>query len=231
MPNTKPIAVITGVGRGLGAVMAEGLAANGYLVVGCSQSANSTAQASKALGAPHLVRQVDVADASAVKNWAEKTLQEIPPPALLINNAAVINKNAVLWEIPADEFQRTMRINVEGTYNVIAAFLPAMIAAQKGVIVNFSSGWGRSTSPEVAPYCASKFAIEGLSKALSQELPSGLASVALNPGVINTDMLQSCFAGGAKAYPTPEKWGCVAVPFLMKLSAKDNGKSLSIPNF
>lgn len=55
-----------------------------------------------------------------------------------------------------------------------------------GVIVNFSSGWGRSTSPEVATYCDTKWAIEGLTKALAQELVPGLATIPLNPGVINT---------------------------------------------
>lgn len=231
MSESKPIAVITGVGRGLGAAMAQGLAASGYLILGCSHSANSCEQATKTLGTPHVIRQVDVADAVAVKAWADEMLAQYAPPDLLINNAAVINRNAVLWEVPTEDFQRTLRVNVEGTYNVIAAFVPAMIAAKKGAIVNFSSGWGRSTSPEVAPYCASKYAIEGLTRALSQELPSGLAAVALNPGVINTDMLQSCFSDGAKAYATPQKWASVAVPFLQKLTAKDSGKSLSIPGF
>jgi NAD(P)-dependent dehydrogenase (short-subunit alcohol dehydrogenase family) len=229
--NNAPVVVITGVGRGLGNVMAKGLAAKGYLVVGCSHSATSCENAARELGAPHQVTQVNVADAQAVQQWAADVLEHFAPPELLINNAAVINANSVLWEVPEEDFQRTLRVNVEGTYHVIRAFVPAMIAAGRGVIVNFSSGWGKATSPEVAPYCASKFAIEGLSKALSQELPSGLACIALNPGVINTDMLQSCFGGDAKSYPTAEQWGTVAVPFLMKLSAKDNGKSLAVPSF
>ena len=78
--------------------------------------------------------------------------------------------------------------NIKGVASVIRYFTPAMIDRGTGVIVNFSSGWGRSTSPEVAPYCATKWAIEGLTGALSQELPAGLAAVALNPGVIDTDM-------------------------------------------
>lgn len=68
------------------------------------------------------------------------------------------------------------------------------------IIVNISSGWGRSTSPEVAPYCASKWAIEGLTQALAQELPSGMVTVALNPGIIHTDMLNICFGEEAKYY-------------------------------
>lgn len=231
MTAPNKVAVITGVGRGLGFEMAKGLAANGYQVLGCSQSAESCERITKELGNPHVVRQVDVMDAQAVSRWAEEMLQRFPSPDLLINNAAVINQNAELWNVPVEDFQRTMRINVEGTYHVIRAFAPTLIAAGRGVIVNFSSGWGRSTSPEVAPYCASKYAIEGLSKALSQELPRGLACVALNPGVIQTDMLRSCFSEMSKAYPTPEAWGKVAVPFIMKLTSSDNGKALSVPNF
>jgi NAD(P)-dependent dehydrogenase (short-subunit alcohol dehydrogenase family) len=78
-----------------------------------------------------------------------------------------------------------------------------MIRRGSGVIVNFSSGWGRSVSAEVAPYCASKWAVERLTRALAEELPSGLAAVPLNPGIINTEMLQSCFGADAQNYPEP----------------------------
>ena len=71
------------------------------------------------------------------------------------------------------------------------------------MIVNFSSGWGRSVDAEVAPYCATKWAIEGLTQALARELPPGLCAVPLNPGVIDTDMLRSCFGGSAGGYPQP----------------------------
>ena len=84
--------------------------------------------------------------------------------------------------------------------------VPVMIERGKGIIVNFSSGWGRSTSPEVAPYCASKWAIEGLSQALAQELPRGLAAMALNPGVINTRMLQTCWGEHASSYEDADNW-------------------------
>jgi NAD(P)-dependent dehydrogenase (short-subunit alcohol dehydrogenase family) len=96
--------------------------------------------------------------------------------------------------------------------------------------VNFSSGWGRSTSPEVAPYCATKWAIEGLSRALAEELPAGMAAVPLNPGIINTEMLQSCFGEHASDYPGPEQWAKKAVPFLLSLSGKDNGSPLTVPS-
>src|SRR5882757_7186128 len=117
-------------------------------------------------------------------------------------------------------------VNVKGTVSVIRHFMPAMIKRGEGVVVNFSSGWGRSTDAEVAPYCASKWAIEGLTQALAQELPSSMAAIPLNPGIINTEMLQSSFGGSAAAYPAAEEWAKIAAPFLLQLGPSDNGKQL-----
>jgi NAD(P)-dependent dehydrogenase (short-subunit alcohol dehydrogenase family) len=146
-----------------------------------------------------------------------------------LNNAAVINKNAPLWEVSAEEFSKAIDVNVKGVVNVIRHFLPAMVKRRQGVIVNFSSGWGRSTDAEVAPYCASKWAIEGLTQALAQELPRGLAAVALNPGIINTSMLQSCFGDAASGYLSAAAWAKTAVPFLLEIGPDDNGKQLTAP--
>src|SRR5262249_42898610 len=128
----------------------------------------------------------------------------------------------------AEELDSIIDVNVKGVANVLRHFLPAMIARKCGVVVNFSSGWGRSTAPEVAPYCATKYAIEGLTLALAQELPPGMAAVPLNPGIIDTDMLRSSWGDSASQYPTPEEWSKRAVPFLLQLGPKDNGKSLSV---
>jgi NAD(P)-dependent dehydrogenase (short-subunit alcohol dehydrogenase family) len=227
--NGKKIVVITGVTRGLGRAIAEEFARLGQTVVGCGRSQKEIEQLRSELGKPHDFALVDVAADAEVKAWAAKVLSSNGAPSLLLNNAAVINKNARLWDVSVDEFSRVMDVNVKGTVSVIRHFLPAMIKAGEGVVVNFSSGWGRSTDAEVAPYCASKWAIEGLTQSLSQELPTGLAAVALNPGIINTDMLKSCFGGAASSYPTAERWAKAAVPFLLKLGAGDNGKQLTAP--
>ena len=161
--------------------------------------------------------------------WAKDVLASASPPDLLINNAAVINRNEKLWKISAAEFDRSFAVNVSGTANVIRHFVPAMVARKSGVIVNLSSGWGRSVSAEVAPYCATKWAIEGLTQALAEELPKGMCAVPLNPGIINTEMLQSCFASGAELYPTPDAWAKRAVPFILSLGPKHNGQPLSVP--
>ncbi len=122
-----------------------------------------------------------------------------------------------------------MAINVGGVANFIRSVVPLMIEHKTGTVVNLSSGWGRSTSPEVAPYCASKWAVEGLTQALAQELPNGLAAVAVNPGVINTGMLQRCWGEAADQYQTPQQWAVKAAPFLIGLGPDDNGSSLTAP--
>jgi NAD(P)-dependent dehydrogenase (short-subunit alcohol dehydrogenase family) len=104
-----------------------------------------------------------------------------------------------------------------------------MVERSSGVIVNFSSGWGRSADAEVAPYCATKWAIEGLTQSLAQELPSGMAAVPLNPGIIDTEMLRSTFGGSASAYPSAAQWAKRAAPFLLGLGPKDNGRQLTAP--
>jgi NAD(P)-dependent dehydrogenase (short-subunit alcohol dehydrogenase family) len=223
------LVVITGVTRGLGRALAEGLVRSGQTVVGCGRSAEAIAHLGSALGRPHDFAVLDVTHEMAVKVWAERVVAEHGPPDLLLNNAALINANAPLWEVPAGEFDRVIDVNIKGVVNVIRHFVPAMIARGSGVIVNFSSGWGRSTAPQVAPYCATKWAIEGLTRALAQELPRGLAAVPLNPGIIDTDMLHSCFGKSAADYPGPKTWAQAAVPFLLKLGPKDNGKPLTVP--
>ncbi len=221
--------LITGVTRGLGRAMAKEFARLGHSVVGCGRSRREIEELRKDLGKPHDFAMVDVASDEEVRNWAAGVLKSHGAPELLLNNAAVINRNARLWEVSAAEFSQVLDVNVKGTVNVIRHFVPAMIKRKAGVIVNFSSGWGRSTDAEVAPYCASKWAVEGLTQALAQELPTGMAAAALNPGVINTSMLQSCFGGSAGSYIAPEDWAKRAVPYLLKLGPRDNGKQLTAP--
>jgi NAD(P)-dependent dehydrogenase (short-subunit alcohol dehydrogenase family) len=221
--------VITGVSRGLGRALADELIRRDCHVAGCARSEDAISELASLYGPPHHWRAVDVADWASVKSWAERVERDFGVPDLILNNAALVNRNAALWEVPPEEFSRVIDVNIKGVFHVIRAFAPAMIGRQAGVIVNFSSGWGRSVSPEVAPYCATKWAVEGLTRALAEELPSGMAAIPLNPGIINTPMLQSCFGAGAGSYPTPEQWIAKAAPYLLNLGPHDNGEPLTTP--
>jgi len=221
--------LITGVSRGLGRALAQEFIRLGHQVVGCGRSEKAIAALQKQFPAPNNFSVVNVADDAQVAAWAGKILASRAAPDLLLNNAGVINRNGPLWKVPAQEFSDVIDVNIKGTANVIRQFVPAMIKQGRGVIVNFSSGWGRSTDAEVAPYCATKWAIEGLTQALAQELPPGLAAVPLNPGIVDTDMLRSCFGGSAGNYPTPDEWAKIAVPFLLKINPADNGRQMTVP--
>lgn len=221
--------VITGATRGLGRAMAEEFIRLGHRVAGCGRSAEGVARLAAAHGAPHRFDVVDVADDGQVAAWAASVLADLGPPDLLLNNAALIAGNAPLWRVPAAEFAAVVDVNIKGVANVIRHFVPVMVARGRGVIVNFSSGWGRGADAEVAPYCATKWAVEGLTAALALELPKGMAAVPLNPGIIDTDMLRATFGGQAGRYAKPEAWAKTAVPFLLGLGPKDNGRQLTAP--
>src|SRR5687768_10399453 len=225
MSNQRKV-VLTGASRGLGLAMLEGFLERGHVVGAC---ARSPIKAASKNANPKLFASLDVTNAGEVEAWAKSIIAESGAPDLLINNAALINRSAPLWQLTPEEFNPVIDVNIKGVFNVIRAFAPAMIQRRRGVIVNFSSGWGRSTSPEVAPYCATKWAIEGLTQSLAQELPSGMAAVPLNPGVIDTEMLRSSFGASASSYPKPEIWARSAVPFLLKLGPAHNGQALTVP--
>ncbi len=224
-PVSKKI-LITGVTRGLGRALAEWYIANGHTVIGCGRSAE-VLNLRFTYPAPHDFTALDVVEENRVAIWAAK----VGAPDLLINNAALMNTPAPLWKVPTAEFNKLIDVNIKGVANVLRHFVPLMVERKQGIIVNLSSGWGRSTSPEVAPYCASKYAIEGLTKSLAQELPAGMAAVPLNPGVIDTDMLRQAWSEGASSYPKAEAWAKIAAPFILQLGAKDNGQSVSVAAF
>jgi len=229
MSGKGKMIVITGASRGCGRALAEEFIRLGHAVAGCGRSETDIGRLQKQFAAPHDFAVVDVARDEAVAAWAARILKSHGPPDLLVNNAGLINRNAPLWRVEAAEFSAVVDVNLKGPANVIRHFVPAMVRRRSGVIVNFSSGWGRSTSAEVAPYCATKWAIEGLSQALAQELPAGLAAVPFNPGIINTDMLRSCFGGSASGYPSPAEWAGIVAPFLLQLGPADNGRPLTAP--
>jgi len=220
--------VLTGVTKGLGRALVDRFAEAGHTVIGCGRSTGAIEELSGEYGDPHHFTALDVSDDAAIQAWAERALAEIGVPDIVINNAAIINENAPLWEVSAEEFDKLTAININGVANVIRHFTPAMVKQGSGVIVNLSSGWGRSPGAEVAPYCATKWAIEGLTASLALELPSGMAAVPLNPGIINTEMLQSCFGSAANSYRDADAWSHAAAELILGIGPKDNGRQMTV---
>jgi NAD(P)-dependent dehydrogenase (short-subunit alcohol dehydrogenase family) len=169
----------------------------------------------------------DVTDPAHVDALFERT----GPVDLLVNNAAVIHEPARLWEVPLAEWRRLLEINVVGTVAVLRRYLPSMNARGRGVVLNVSSTWGRSTAPLQAPYCATKFAVEGLSRSLASEVAPGVVVMAVNPGVVATDMLATAFGGDPSAGTSPEDCARSFLRMLRAVDASWNGRSVDVDAF
>lgn len=221
--------LVTGCTRGLGRALVNEFCRVGQTVAGCGTREAHVEQLKVEHSYPHRFDAVDVTDRAKVDAWVLSVIKSMGVPDLVINNAALINHPAPFWEVDAEQFDRLIDVNIKGMANVCRAVLPHMLKKKTGVIVNMSSGWGRGVSPKVAPYCTSKFAVEGLTQALASELPEGMAAIPLSPGIINTDMLRQIWGRRAGGYEDPEVWARTAAPFILSLGPEHNGKSLSAP--
>ena len=238
-PPTDPQTVlVTGVSRGLGKALTERLIAEGHTVLGCARSAKTIDELRQTYGAPHCFEVVDLTNRRQVVAWAESLKNRNVIPDFIMNNAAIIGDEPYhIWKITEECFQEVFMANVMSAVNMIHAFVPIMFRRMKGIIVNFSSGYGREFAPniaqyamaKVAPYSMSKWCIESLSRCLAAELPTKMACVSLHPGNIHTESMAKGFGRYADRYPTPEEWAMVAVPFLLSLTPQDNGKAISVP--
>ena len=180
--------LVTGASRGLGAAFAEAALNAGDCVVGTSRKAESV---SEALGTREklLAASLDVTragDAALVVNAALKRFGRID---VLVNNAGYGIIGA-LEECSAEETLAQYQTNVFGLIEVTRAVLPAMRAQKSGHIFNISSVGGFHADAGISAYCATKFAVEGLSEALAAELaPLGIKVTIVEPGYFRTDLL------------------------------------------
>lgn len=230
MPGSKVI-VITGVTQGIGRSMVDWFIKNGHQVLGCGRSKDAISALNKQYENQNSCFSVsDVSDHVSVESWVKECLTNFPSPDILINNAGINGKSEYLSEYSIEEFNKVIDVNIKGTNNVVHYFLPAMLKAKKGAIINMSSGWGRSTSPKVVAYCCSKWGVEGFSSALAQELPAPLVCAALNPGLINTEMLQGNFDKQfTNQQRNADEWARDVCPFILSINRNHNGRQLTAP--
>ena len=217
---------ISGCSKGLGRAMAIEFHKRGWKVAGGARNVEKLAKLNEETGESCFFHPFDVTKSAEVENFARSVIQKIGVPDLLVNNAGLINQNAPLTKVSPEEFSSILAVNLGGIHNMIRSFVPRMEKRGNGIIVNFSSYWGQSTAPEVGPYCATKWGVEGLTRSLAQELPQGLAAVAFNPGIIDTDMLRSCFGESASSHEKPNEWAKHAVDKLEKINPSDNGSTI-----
>lgn len=181
--------VITGGSRGLGLALARELAKEGMKIAICARDQDEVERARKHLsasGAEVIARVCDVAEAEEISAFIQEVLQRFGTVDLLINNAGVIQVGPVEVMTPAD-FDLTMRIHFWGPLQAMLAVLPSMRARGFGRIANISSVGGKISVPHLLPYCASKFALVGLSEGMRGELlKDGIHVTTVVPGLMRT---------------------------------------------
>lgn len=175
------VALITGASRGIGGAVARALAAEGARLALASRSGDD-------LGiGDALARPCDVRDPAALESLAAEAVERFGGLDILIVNAGVGSYGPLL-ELPADELEEMIDVNVKGAIYAIRAALPHLVRSEAADIVMVASEAGRRGLPLEAVYCASKFAQVGLTRALDHELrEQGVRCTNVCPGGVATD--------------------------------------------
>ena len=205
------VILITGASNGIGRRLAIDLAGKGALVVGCGRSQERLQQLLKEMRLTSPASTVfvcDVSDPAQVTAMIGKTLADFGRIDILINNAG-IGMRQPFAEMSVETAAEIMRTNYLGTVYCTHEVLPSMIARGSGQIVNISSGAGKIGTLNMAGYCASKFAVNGLSESLYHELkPLGIHVSVVCPGPVRTEFNRSFANTQPKSPPslmmTPE---------------------------
>ena len=175
-------ALITGAARGIGFACAQRLRAGGCRVIGVDLEPASIEAVAEHFDEVHAV---DVSNSAAVDTLRDR----LGPIDIVVNSAGIVGPNMPTWQISDAEWRATMDVNVGGTFNVLRAFVPAMIERGWGRIVNIASIAGKEGNPNLAAYSASKAAVIGLTKSIGKELATpGVLVNAIAPAVIATEM-------------------------------------------
>ncbi|MYL37911.1 3-ketoacyl-ACP reductase [Halobacillus litoralis] len=188
---TEKTAYITGAGRGIGKAAALKLAAEGVhvgLMARTEEELNKTADEARAYGVQAAAVSVDIARLEDVEQAVEHLKEEIGPADILINNAG-IGLYGDFLDIEPEDWKRTFEVNVFGTYHVTRAVLPHMLDKNHGDIINVSSSNGLKGTAGSTSYSASKFAVQGMTEALMQEVRrSNIRVFTLNPSLVATEL-------------------------------------------
>lgn len=192
------VALITGASRGIGRAIARRLGQDGYAVaIHChthKDEAEELCRELTAQGVRAAVFSCDVGDMAGVQAMESAIRETLGPVEVLVNNAGIAQQK-LFTDLTEEDWRQMMAVHVDGTFHTCRTFLPHMIRAHRGTIVNVSSMWGQTGGSCEVHYSAAKAAVIGLTKALAKEVgPAGVRVNCVAPGVIETAMLQSLSA-------------------------------------
>lgn len=209
MSNT-PTAIVTGGSRGIGKEVASLLSKMGASVVVCSRTQSEIDSVVKEIrrmmtdGNNHhsesdddrlLGIRCDISKSSEVDHLIKLTIAKFKFINILVNNAGIVFVKKLL-DTSEEEWDKTIDTNLKGAFLCTKAVLPSMIQNRSGVIINVSSGAGKTGFPELSAYCASKFGMIGLTESLAWEVGNyGIRVMAISPGEVDTKMQEDVDPG------------------------------------
>jgi len=186
------IVLVTGASRGIGAAIADELAAQGATVIGTATSdsgAKAIAERLSVQGGHG--RELDVTDAAAVEALIESIGKEFGAVSILVNNAGITRDN-LLMRMKEEDWQAILDTNLSSVYRTSKAVMRGMMKARKGRIINIASVIGVTGNAGQANYAAAKAGIIAFSKSLAKEIGSrGVTVNVVAPGFIDTDMTRA----------------------------------------
>lgn len=221
----RKVVVITGATKGMGAVIFDHLTAAGHVVYGCGRSKDARPR----------IHQVDLTSPSEVGNWVREIERLEQKVDLLINNAAIIGARGPFESIEPEVWAATFRLNVLALIDVTSSFLPVLMKAKQATVINISSILGRFGRAGWGPYAASKFAVEGLTQVLAQELAgSGIRVLALHPARIATGLRRQAYPDEQVSEESSENLDAVIASLILILDNPQlsiSGLTLSANDF
>lgn len=198
----KPVAVVTGAGRGIGRVIALAFAEAGYDLALAARNRpplEETARLAVGSGAETLVTCADVAERGQVEEMAERVRERFGRVDALVNNSGIAGPSAPLWEVDAVAWDETFAVNVRGVFLVTRSLIPMMLERGSGSVIVIGSISGKRPLAGRSPYAASKLALVGLVRTLALEAgPHGVRVNLISPGFVSGPRIEWVIRAQAK---------------------------------
>ncbi|GMU43604.1 MAG: 3-oxoacyl-ACP reductase FabG [Xanthomonadales bacterium PRO6] len=187
----RKLAIVTGASRGIGAAIADELAAQGHFVVGTATSEAGAVAITERLRERGQGRVLDVADAAQIEAFVESVEKDLGPVRVLVNNAG-ITRDQLLLRMKDEDFAAVINTNLASVFRLSKAVLKRMLRERQGRIISIASVIGLTGNAGQANYAAAKAGIIGFTKSLAREVGSrGITANVVAPGFIDTDMTRA----------------------------------------